>query len=703
MSLRLEGRARLYLPLACVAVLAALARGLAHPTYFVDGEALIGPTVGRELFHGHLLDLFHYQIIVYQGSLLVDALLAVVGFAVFGDHLLAWQSVSLVYIAVLAVSGSYLLDSVCGRVGAIAFPLLLATAPFLVKDGLLAGIGGHGSGVFYAVLSTALAVSAGKNPDQRGRALLAGAALAFGCWYIRTVILALPACLLAVSRGGPRTLVRFGLGLLVLPTLLLGNIIALWWVESPYAADGILALCRTVVWEVRELGSADQDLWAKAAESVGAPYRSLLFAQPQSAVSPVVPVRPLGQAAATIWVFGWLAALPVAVAFLGASWRRPSTAPGQPVMARLDELTLKAVVPMLVMAYVGAYIFSPLRAEAILGEWAEIFPPTAPGVNAPRYLVPIYLAWTLLLSFALGCLSQAGGWRRWTGWLALVLVAGSGGLQAQGDWFDDRDPWATVGNVEPYYYFKMFGPGRGPPREVHEKCATDNPVSRSNHLFTLGWFIGQTPEQLLSAPRADREALDSFLKGRSLSEEDIRVVVHGMGRALGDQMFSSFQLESDEVLGVARKSAEALGKGRGGPYLYGVGESMDHGRLSSKPSQLVSLLCFEMRWGTRPLCSLAGQLLADTGLTEVPQDPQGLFVADVPALADLPPSVRLELVRGASIGLVNSSAITDLDDARVASWPDELGVFFAESWQAWKTGENWHDPGAAGFVPGPFR
>jgi len=695
-------RARLYLGLAAVAIVASLARGLAHPAYFVDGEALIGPTVGRELLHGHFFDLFHYQIIVYQGSLLVDALLAMVGFALFGDHLLAWQSVSMLYIGLLAVSGSYLLDSVSGRLGAVAFPLLLATAPFLVRDGLLAGIGGHGSGVFYAVLATALAVSAGQRPGERNRALLAGAALAFGVWYIRTVILALPACVLALSLGGRRPLVRFGLGLLVLPALLLGNIVALWLVESPYAADGVLALCSTVVWGVRELGHADQDLLGKALESVGLPYRSLFFAQPQSGLSSVVPTRPLGEASATVWVVGWLAAIPLAaLPWLRLRSVRSEGHDASP--ATRHPLRLHWVVPLLVAAYVGAYILSPLRAEAILGEWADVFPPTAPGVNAPRYLVPIYVAWTLLLAFAVGALARGAPWSRGLAYLVLGATVGSGAYQAQGDWLQDRDPLETVSAVEPYYYFKMFGPGRGPPREVHESCTTENPVSRSNHLFTLGWFIGQPPEQLLTDPRGDRTALDTFLQGRPLSEEDIRVVVHGMGRALGDQMFSSFQLESHEVLAVARRSAEALGKGRGGPYLYGVGESMDHGRLRTEPDRLASLLCFEMRWGTRPLCALAGQLLASTGLTSLPADPQDLFTRDAPALTSLPLGVRLELVRGAAIGLANSSAIVGVDSPVVEHWPDGLGPFFQGSWKAWKAGENWHDPGAAGFVPGPFR
>ena len=131
----------------------------------------MAPTVGRELFHRHVGDLFYYQIIVYQGSLLVDALLDMVGFAVFGDHLFAWQSVSLFYVAGIVLAGGALLYQASGRAAAVGFSLLVAGSPFLVKDGLLACIGGHGSGLFFALLATALSLSAGRRPfGASGRA-----------------------------------------------------------------------------------------------------------------------------------------------------------------------------------------------------------------------------------------------------------------------------------------------------------------------------------------------------------------------------------------------------------------------------------------------------------------------------------------------------------------------------------------------------
>ena len=144
------------LPLA-----ACLVRLLSHPAYFIDGEALITPTIGRELRHGHLLDAIHYQLIVYQGSLLVDGLLTGLGFLLFGDHLRAWQWLSLAYVLGISVTGAWLLRKTGGTMAALSFLLLLAGTPFLVKDGMLAAIGGHTTGLLYALLAVAVAIAHG--------------------------------------------------------------------------------------------------------------------------------------------------------------------------------------------------------------------------------------------------------------------------------------------------------------------------------------------------------------------------------------------------------------------------------------------------------------------------------------------------------------------------------------------------------------
>jgi hypothetical protein len=677
----------------CLPALFCLGRLVAHPAYFIDGEALITPTIGRELLHGHLLDAIHYQLIVYQGSLLVDGVLTALGFAVFGDHLFAWQWLSLAYVLGITACGALLLRRTGGATAALAFVLLLSAAPFLVKDGMLAAIGGHTTGLMYALLAVVLALPDSEGRHKHWQPLAAGLVLAFGAWYLRTVLLAGPAVVLALWPAGRQGLMRFALGTLLFPALLLVNVVALLIASAPDAVNGFVPLMRKVLWEVREFGAAERDLLAKVGEAFSLPYQSLLFAQPGSAVDSMVPERAGWAATARIWVSAWLLAPLLVLAAI--PWKRGSD-------AERRRFASSAVVGTLVLSYALVYVFSPLRAEAILAEWAQVFPPAAPGVNAPRYLVPIYLLWTLLFAQGLGLLWQRPRLRPAV-IVALALVAGSGLWQALGDLAQDRDPLSEVAEVEPYYYFKMFGPGRGPPQEVHERCETSDPVSRSNHLFTLGSFLSSTPEHLGREPQADKQAFDDLLDRRKISRADAQVLVHGMGRALGDQMFSSFQLSSAELLDQAWGAAEFLGPGLAEPYLFGVGEAMDHGRLHDQKDALVAMLCRPMSWGTYPLCSLAGQMLVDTGIQQAPSSPTALFAGTVVDFETQVAPLRTELLRGAAVELANSALALQLRDGDLSAWPAEDSQFFRSAWQSWRDGERWHEEAGAGFLLGRYH
>ena len=679
--------------------LACLGRLLSHPSYFIDGEALITPTIGRELRHGHLFDAIHYQLIVYQGSLLWDGLLTGLGFAIFGDHLFAWQWVSLVYVVGISVAGALLLRRSSGPAAALAFLLLLTAAPFLLKDGMLAAIGGHTTGLFYALLAVGLAL-----PDSEGRhrswqPLVAGLVLAFGAWYLRTVVLAGPAVLLALWPAGRPALLRFALGLSLFPVLLTTNVIGLVLAGSPDAAGGVFSLFRKVLWELREIGSAPKDLFGKLGEVIGLPYHSLLFAQPESAVNSVVPERPGGALSARLWTFAWLAGL--STAFVAFRRGKKAERAGDGVAVRATPSGAR-VVALLCLSYGMVYVLSPLRAESILAEWARIFPPVAPGVNAPRYLVPIYLLWTLLLAQGLGMLWQSSRFRYVAAGVLVVLV-GSGAWQAIGDVVSDRDPLSQVEKVEPYYYFKMFGPGRGPPQRIHEQCTSDDPVSRSNHLFTLGSFLSSDPGLLQRQPGAAKKRLDELLERRNLSRDDAQVLVHGMGRALGDQMFSSFQMTSSSLLDQAWRSAEFFGAGLAEPYLFGVGEAMDHGRLQNQRDELLGMLCRPTSWGSRPLCSLAGQMLVNSGLQTAPSLPGALFLGGVPDFSSQPRGIRMELIRGAAVELANSALALQIREQDLSAWPPDEAAFFRDAWAAWHDGERWHELGSAGFVLGRYR
>ena len=550
-----------------------------------------------------------------------------------------------------------------------------------------------------AVLCVACALAL---PDSEGRhrswqPLAAGFVLAFGAWYLRTVALAGPAVLLALWPAGRPALRRFAVGLLLFPALLAANVLALAVAATPDAASGLFPLFRKVLWEVREIGSAQQDLFAKMSEVMSLPYHSLLFAQPESAVDSMVPERPGGGLSARLWILAWIGSL-----FAGlASFRRRASQGLDSQPSRISGDGAR-VVATLCISYGLVYVLSPLRAESVLAEWAQIIPPVAPGVNAPRYLVPIYLLWTLLLAQGVGLLWMSKALRP-VAVLSLLALVGSGGWQALRDVSSDRDPLTELDRIEPYYYFKMFGPGRGPPLRIHEECDTSDPVSRRNHLFTLGSFLSSAPDFLEREPDADRKALEALSERRNLSRPDAQVLVHGMGRALGDQMFSSFETSSVALLDQAWRSAEQLGQGLAEPYLFGVGEAMDHGRLQNHQDELIAMLCRPLSWGSRPLCSLAGQMLVNNGLQVAPAQPSGLFVAGTTDFANQSDAVRTELIRGAAVELANSALALQLQPRQLSAWPPEEAAFFQAAWEAWRVGERWHDPGAAGFVLGRYH
>ena len=87
--------------LACLPVVALFARLYAQPDHLQDGEGRIPATIARELSQVGFRDVFHYQVIDYQGSLVIDPILASLGYTLFGDHVLAWHGLALVYMACL--------------------------------------------------------------------------------------------------------------------------------------------------------------------------------------------------------------------------------------------------------------------------------------------------------------------------------------------------------------------------------------------------------------------------------------------------------------------------------------------------------------------------------------------------------------------------------------------------------------------------
>ena len=273
--------------LTAVAAVALLGRMFAHAAYLHDTESLMIPTVGRELLHGHTADWIHYQYEVYQGAILVDGALSALGFVLFGDQLLAWHWYSLLYLVGIAVAGMAILRHSSGMAGALVFPMLLAAAPFLIKDGLITPMGHHATGPFFALAALAVALGGrGRGPDGSGprtltvgRAFAAGLVLGVGCWYMRTVIAAAPALALAVLPGGRRALGAAAAGFMAYPILTGINCWFFTQHVDPYTEWGFWTTLGASMASPRALAAA-VDPVSKSMEALALPFRHLLFAQP---------------------------------------------------------------------------------------------------------------------------------------------------------------------------------------------------------------------------------------------------------------------------------------------------------------------------------------------------------------------------------------------------------------------------------------
>ena len=230
--------------------IALVARYLAHPTYLHDPESLMVPTVGREFAHGHFAHLAVYQYNLYQGGVLIDGTLSAVGFWLWGDSLWAWRGYTIGYGLVIALCGAVLLRRIGNARGALLFLLLLAVAPFLLKDGLITPAGHHSSALAWALAALAIAAGGGGKPDFR-RGVLCGLLLGIGIFYTRTTVAAVPAAALLLVPGGWRALVGAFVGGCSL--LLLGGIEALLALRGvPNFSDfSYLEVLRQVFFHIR--------------------------------------------------------------------------------------------------------------------------------------------------------------------------------------------------------------------------------------------------------------------------------------------------------------------------------------------------------------------------------------------------------------------------------------------------------------------
>ncbi len=502
---------------------ALTARLLLHPTLVHDPEDADIATLAREVLHGHAGDLGVAQLNLYLGSSFLDPLFGALGFAVFGDRLVAWHSVGIGYGVLFAAALALLLHRVGLGTRALLPGLLLSAAPFVLLDGFVSRVGGHGTGAAWVLV--ALAIGATKRPPIL-RGLLSGVALAGACWYSRTSIVGLLPLLVLVG-GGWRGPVAVCLGM--------GSLLAMfaattWAVHGTGVTgtmgswgDTFLAVAFNV-WGTR----APQPVLAKLMQAASLGLDTILFAAPLGSRDNMVLER-----AAWLWTRAWVLA-PIA-AVVG----------GLVVRGRAGRAGI--ALGLLALGYEGSYALSDLSVEP-----GTLIPHHAPAVTDLRYLVPGWAAATAALAWALAASP------RWVGGPLAVILVAAGWSAAWEDADYAAEPAAHAQLLVPFNYGPWVAPANSSRAAIHRSCDTLDPVSRANHLRALG---GQSARRL-GLIREEDEPLANVLQRlpwASLPDPAARAfAAEGMGKAVAEPLWSAADRAPSRTLARARSLADAL-------------------------------------------------------------------------------------------------------------------------------------------------
>lgn len=691
-----RGRRLVAIVLVIGVVASLLGRLAGHARYLHDRESLMIPTVGRELGHGHWADAIHYQYNLIQGGILVDGGLSALGFAAFGDSILAWKWYGLAYAAILAGLGMIVLKRTAGPAGAVLWPLLLIAAPFVLKDGLITPAGHHSSGFVWALGALAIALGGDAERPTWKRGLAAGVALGIAMFYMRTAISAGPAVAVALLRGGIRPVLAFGIGTLALPGLAAASASAFVASGSPYSEWGFKQTLTVLLYAPRA-ARLEVDHAAKLLEALSWSLRDLPFARaklPRGGPEPMA----LMTVAGVVWSAA-LAWVPILLAGLAGLLVVRRSADGAH-----DRLWGTAVVLALTVAYVATYVLSPFRIDQFLLNPSD-GPRFAPGSSGPRYVLPAWFALTVGMAHALG-VGLGSPRLRYLALPAAAAVIGLGGASAIADVLHHREPDGTWATLRPFNYHKMFGPNRGPDIEVHAACDRGDPISRANHLRAMGWFLMPGLAELAQNPDAIERVIDD-LKGFEppvvLTPQERAFVLQGIGRGLGDELHSAQGLEMrrtlDTVFMVANRQADA---DAADALLVGFAEGFPQDRLTEVADEaFLELACLATAHGrVHPLCAQFGSAASDRPEDRLPDTPHSLF-PDLPSKLIEGPYGR-ELLRGAgrtlaleSPWLVDEVERSDREDRGLVLWPVGMATAFRKGWDEgtaklfWTVGDPW--------------
>ncbi len=586
----MEPRRRELVVATVVAAAFVLLRLLWHPHFLLDDETTFVNTVGRQWALGAPGAWTRYQLIPYQGSFLVDALLSSLGYRMVGDHLLAWFWVPMAYVTAFSALGASLCARIGGRWGLWLWVALLAGAPFLLKDGLISMPGGHTSSIVWALLAV-LAVDRALAGSDRA-ALVAGLIAGFGAWYTRSAVIvcaAVPFVFLVAGRW--RSMRRALLGLLSLPLLLLLNGWALT-VAGPWAGkDAPGDLWSRMLWHIYGGGDAAWAPLGKTLEVVGVAGWRQLFAQPVPL--PGETVAELSALPGALWAAAFAGALVLAAGLVVRRVREPGA---------VQTVDLVALLGLL---YAAAYVVSPLRVEPetrwFLG---------APFPTMVRYLTPSMLVLLTLLGLSSAGLAAKGGRARLLAVALVAVIALPGVIQAARDRSDRAtEIWRTR---LPFKYYRVFGAHRGLSEELLAGWHPTDQRADRNRLQVLGTFAACSPACVMADLLEPARRLALGAERWGLDPEQRVVAARGMGMAFADHLWSSEEVGGDQLLGLAIEAGQRMSPRDGVAWLRGFAEvaAEDPGLLRVPEGRLVDALCGLELGGERPLCRAAGRALS---------------------------------------------------------------------------------------------
>ncbi len=703
---------------AAAPVLGLWLRLRAHPSHGFDEETSLAASAAREFVNGRLLYFVHFHLNLHQGSQLWDAFLAMPGFVIFGDHVLAWASVSLLYMAVLALAGGWVAVRLAGWPAAWLFSALLAVSPFLFKDGMLAIAGGHAPVAAWAMLAVALALAARGDPpadgDEHGPhrrlrlALIAGLVAGLGAFYTRTVVVAWPVVVLLLwpaPTGGtliqearavlrsPR-LRRALVGLTIFPLLVVGLTVAHEVGETQWGRDhefGSLLQrsinpivrmegCSDYEIEVGLCGDRDDETWLgrkanKTAEVLGGKHVRHQFLQPDSLRTGFAwqsdgPRGAIRDGVGAIWVLGYLVALPLLLWMILAG--------------RLAPLTAAVALPALGM--VAGYVLTGMRIESPpSGYWPEVS--TAPWPTDVRYLIPGWALLLLCLAMGLVAAWRARGASRYLAALLGGAMLLSGAAMTGWDVVMDADPVDAYERFRPFRYLRNYTSHRGPPVDAHKVCGVDDVLSRANHLRAWATWndcnvgcLGETPERGAAELDWLFWGANTSCPDEPLTAADRAFLAHGMGINLGAQaMVFNFE-PIDRTINRAWQVGASLGAVDQKWFFLGVLDALfDYGEEMAT-SEKLAMFCREGPSGDLPLCPLVGLRECDWESPQPPSDPQELCRDELLDFSTMDPAMVEAIVFGSGRSIGHRLPPLATDDYDWSGWTPALKKAYLDGW-----------------------